>query len=58
MNIDMLGIQFFLLYYNQTPSFEISDVSPAQINNGFDVFEGKVTPRGKFKQMKNIFSFY
>ena len=55
MNIDMLGIQFFRLYYNEVASFDLGHLSSVQLNNGFDIFEGKTTPRGKFIfRIKNL----
>ena len=48
MNIDMLGIQFLLLYYQQLLGFDLKNLSSTQLINGFDVFDGTKIPRGIF----------
>lgn len=48
MNIDMLGIQFFLLYYQTLPGFDLKNLSSTQLINGFDIFDGTKIPRGIF----------
>ena len=48
MNIDMLGIQFFLLYYQKLSGFDLKNLSSTQLINGFDIFDGTKIPQGIF----------
>lgn len=52
MNIDMLGIQFFLLYYQSLSGFDLKNLSSIQLINGFDIFDGSKIPRGIFFYLK------
>ena len=42
----MIGIYFFSLYYNSIPSFNISALTPTQICNGYDFFDGNAKING------------